>query len=306
MANLKESLDFMNQVYTEQVKDVDEKGYADLWRETTEIFFEDINDAADEHDIIFTFIDIDYLDGYFIFGTGTNSVVHFHITECPGWKFGIWWDEPEDESKVTGHFFAQFEEIIDKFKPSASTIKCDFSIHNLGDRNNYFDTWSVRKLIEFIHNEPYLAFCRDYCCYDYNETYLSREEAKEIYDKYRTQTDKENELTIKYNTKILKWVEENILPRFNDARIEDMGEYVSPRYNVVATLDKNSGAVNEAGVYSWFNDEMSKDEQNLSNEFDVLMKEAEKAFEEIGSWYFAPIHKNVYFIIDVDEGNEND
>lgn len=300
MPDIENFFETLNNMYTKQVEEADTTGNADIWKKATDIFFEDIN-AADE-DVTFTFTDIEYLDGYFIFGTGTNSVIHFHVDECPGWKFGIWWEAPEDD-KVKGEFFCQFEETIDKFKPSASTIKKEFVIN---EPKNLWDTWYIRKILEYMKNEPYLAFCRDFCCYDYNETYLSREEAKEIYDKYRTQTDKENELTTQYNTKILKWVEENILPRFNDARINDNGEYWSPRYDVVAPLDKNSEIANEAGFYSWFNDEMTDEDKKLLDGFNALIDEAKNALTEIDSWYYPPIHTNVYFIIDMNGGNEND
>lgn len=299
MPNVENVFETLTNIYTKQVEEADTKGNSDIWKKATDIFFDDIN-AADE-DTIFTFTDIEYLDGYFVFGTGTNSVIHFHVDECPGWKFGIWWGAPEDDN-IKGAFFCQFEEIIDKFKPSASEIHKDFSMAlvNTNDLiSNYWDTWYIRKILEYIKNEPYLAFCRDYCYYDYNETYLSREEAKEIYDKYRTQTDKENELTIKYNTKILKWVEENILPRFNDARIDDNGECWFPRYHVVAPLDKNSDVVNEAGVYSWFNDKITDEDKKLLDDFNALIEEAKNALTEIDGWYHPPVHSDIYFYIQV-------
>ena len=61
---------------------------------------------------------VTHLGGYFIFDHGKDMVVHFHIKECKGWLFGIWWDL-EDKNRFT--FFTQFEKTIDKFKPSAST-----------------------------------------------------------------------------------------------------------------------------------------------------------------------------------------
>ena len=298
MPDIENFFESLNNIYTKQVEEADTKGNADIWKKATDIFFDDINNTDDA---TFTFTDIEYLDGYFVFGTGTNSIIHFHVNECPGWRFGIWWNAPETHAevgiKVGGEFFAQFEETIDKFKPSASTIKKEFVIN---EPKNLWDTWSIRKILEYIKNEPYLAFCRDYCCYEYNETYLSREEAEEIYNKYRTQTDKENELTTQYNTKILKWVEENILPRFNDARIDDNGEYWFPRYDVVAPLDKNSEAVNEAGVYSWFiNDEMTDEDKKLLDDFNALINEAENALIEIDGWYHPPVHSNIYFYIQI-------
>ena len=295
----------LSNMYAEQVKEADEEGYADLFKRATDIFFEDLNDL--EYDSSLSFTDVEYLDGYFIFGTGTNSVIHFHIKECPGWKFGIWWNVPEDISDgsklfIKGEFFAQFEEAIDKFKPSASNIHETFSIQSEG--KNYLDVLDVRKDIEFIRDEPYLAFCRDYWYYDYNQTYLSREEAKQRYDDWREERDKEKALTTKWDSKILKWVEDNILPIFTNAEIVDQGEGWSPRYDVFAPLNENSDIADEPGWYSWYADEKTEEDIKLLKEFDALMEAAQKEFKEINSCYFYPIHQSVLFYSKEEDRND--
>jgi len=301
MPDIENVFETLSDIYTKQVEEADLKGYADLFKKVTDLFFEDLN--IDTNDVPFTFTDIEYLNGYFIFGTGTNSVIHFHIKECPGWKFGIWWDEPEVDTKICGHFFAQYEENIDKFKPSASIIKNDFCIKGL--TINYWDTHYIRKAIEFIMNEPYLAFCRDYYCYDYNETYVSREEAKKIYDDWRAKTDKGIKLTKKWDDKILKWVKDNILPIFINAEIKDMGEGWSPRYEVFAPFSENSDIVNAPGCYSWYADEKTEEDIELLKEFDALMEAAQKEFrEEIDSCYFYPIHQSIIFYNNEEEEND--
>lgn len=292
----------LGKMYDKQVKKANKKGYANLFKKVTDYFFEDLNDS--EYDGSFSFIDVEYLDGYFIFGLGTNSVIHFHIKECPGWKFGIWWDAPENKNAcVNGEFFAQFEETIDKFKPSASNIRRTFSI--LREGKNYLDVLSVRKDIEFILNEPYLAFCRDYCYYDYNQTYISREEAKQIYDEWRERTNKEKDLTTKWDSKILKWVEDNILPTFTNAEIKDMGDGWYPRYDVFAPFSENSDIVDKPGCYSWYIDEKTEEDTDLLKEFDALMEAAQKEFKEIDSYYFEPIHQNVIFYNEEEKINEH-
>lgn len=293
----------LNNIYTKQVEENDKKGYADLFKKVTNFFFEDIND--DEDTVNFTFTDIKYLDGYYIFGFGTNSVIHFHIKECPGWKFGIWWHEPKDNIKVPGEWFAQFEETIDKFKPSHSTFIREFTIENKDNINDRYcyDVWDIRKDIEFIMNEPYLAFCRDYCSYNYNQTYLSREEAKQVYDEWRERTNKEKALTTKWDSKILKWVENNILPNYINAEIKDMGEYRFPRYDVFVPFAENSDIVDEPGWYSWYSEEETEEDIKLSKEFDVLMEAAQKEFKEIESYYFSPIHQSVIFYNKEEEEN---
>jgi len=267
-------------MYDEHVEEANKKGNTVLFKEAANYFFKTLNDK----DVTkFTFIDIEYLDGYFIFGMGTNSVVHFHIKECPGWKFGIWWDEPKSATEVSGKWFAQFEETIDKFKPSASIFYQEFNIKGSGIED-------IRKDIEFIKNNPYLAFCRDYYGYDY----LSGEEAKQQYDEWREKTDREKVLTIEWDSKILEWVKINILPLFTDAIIIEE-EDCRPKYEVVAPLDKNLDIVGKPGYYSWYADEMTEEDIELSKEFNILIEEAKKIFEEIDSYYFSPIQPCILF-----------
>lgn len=197
------SLDALIEVYDKQVAEADENGFADKFKICTEFFFKDINDSYPLEDSPVHFEDIEYLDGYFIFGMGTNSVVHFHIKECPGWKFAIWWSPPEGE-KITGEFFTQYEETLDKFKPSRSIcrdITMQYSAENIT-----CSCYEVARLINYIHQEPYLAFCMDYYGWNYNEEYHTREEAKQKYDEYRIWQDNKNKFTKINNDNILLFV----------------------------------------------------------------------------------------------------
>lgn len=56
-----------------------------------------------------------FLDGYFLFSYGENSVFHFILKELPDIKFGVW----SFDNKV--EMFAEYIPYIDKLKPSAST-----------------------------------------------------------------------------------------------------------------------------------------------------------------------------------------
>ena len=117
-----------------------------------------------------TFNDIQY-NGY------SSDIIQFHIAECPGWLFGIWWNQPEeieDRKKIehskylSGTFFAQFEEIIDKFKPSCSEICYNFTICPDNDPETVYNLMDEAAVINFIHFYPSLAFCRDYLGWNYN------------------------------------------------------------------------------------------------------------------------------------------
>lgn len=96
--------------------------------------------------------DIEYGNGYFIIERGEDMVVHFHIKELKGWKFGIWWDLDGDQEF---DFFTQYERDIDKFKPAASTFVKE---------NVVLEDWNLKDLVEmcrFIKKHPYRAWALD-------------------------------------------------------------------------------------------------------------------------------------------------
>ena len=108
--------------------------------------------------------DIEYLNGYFIFEYGKDTVVHFHLKECKGWKFGIWWreldkDKQDKTYKLQYDFFAQFEKNIDKFKPAASTfVEEDIWFAEKGDDALGYD---MEPICKFIKNHPLKAWDAD-------------------------------------------------------------------------------------------------------------------------------------------------
>lgn len=67
-------------------------------------------------------IDVKWVNSYFVFETGEDSIVHFKIKQCRGWLFGMWFiDGTDDEpNKRRFELFGQPENCIDKFKPSYS------------------------------------------------------------------------------------------------------------------------------------------------------------------------------------------
>lgn len=273
-------------LYNESVEEADQAGYADKFKTATEKFFDGLGCYFKEHNFGEVHVtDIEYLDGYFIFGYGTNSVVHFHIDECPSWKFGIWWNAPEDTKKkyVTGDFFAQFEETIDKFKPSASVISTTFNVVPESQANEY-TAYEAYSIISFIHNEPYLAFCRDYMYWDYNTEYHSREEAKAAYDDYRQREDKEVRVCADLDKQMLDWVENNMLPEWNNAKIIDRGDSWSPRYQIVAPFVDNTEFADEPGYYG-----LDKGDP-IAEEFKKLQEKLHQiALDEDVYWSY-PIH----------------
>lgn len=97
-------------------------------------------------------VDVQFGNGYFIFDHGKDMVVHFHIKELKGWKFGVWW-HVDGEKRFD--FFTQYERDIDKFKPSASTLVLN---------DVMVEDWYMKDLVNmcrFIKKHPYRAWKLD-------------------------------------------------------------------------------------------------------------------------------------------------
>lgn len=285
----------LEKIYNDAVEDVDKLGYSETWKLCTDLFFENVNKALNaqgRNEVHFS--DVVYLDGYYIFGYGTNSVVHFHIDECPGWKFGIWWDEPSSDNPnvVSGQVFSQFEETLDKFKPSASSFCCTFSISLEGNSDDH----PFKKMTEFfvlIQDRPMTAFAVGYCYWDPREH--TEEDAAVKYREFRARKDEENHFKKVMDDKLLSWVMENIVPYFEGAEILDKGDSWSPRYELIAPYDKNKDLVESPGCYSWFADD-DEEGQKLVEEYRKMLEDADEYGLMHHIWYFWPMHQDITFI----------
>lgn len=173
-------------LYKAQVEEQDAKGDPEDFKKAAEALFDAIRSNG------FNIVDVIYMDGYFIFGHGTNSVVHFYIDKCPGWRFGMWM-EHADKTSVRAQIFAQYEDIIDKFKPSASSY-CECIRIELGEHPMCYsaDTLAM-SMVYYISSHPELAWYRDLHFVDYNTEYVSEETAKEEFTKWKAGLELEDE-----------------------------------------------------------------------------------------------------------------
>lgn len=293
------------EMYDAQVKKHDEAGYAQRLKEATEVFFRDVNNMFSFfHENSVHFTDVEYLDGYFVVGLGTNAVIHFHIEECPGWIFAIWWDIPDGDGEladtIRGQFFTQYEETVDKFKPSRSEICCDISVEFSGAHKSC-DCYKAREAIKFIKTEPALAFCRDYCGWDYNAEYHTREEAEQQLAEYKVFAENKAKYTKICNEKVMAFVREKVLPQFNDAEMcRDEGW--SPEYHIVAPYKSNKDLVEEPGMYDFFNDD--EEGKALATEFASIKKECDAIADKYGFIWFSPIDNSV-LVYDEDKDSDD-
>lgn len=275
------------ELYTESVNKADAAGLAEVYKQATDMVFDSLKKQID-FDITVT--DVEYLDGYFIFGMGTNSVVHFHIKETPGWKYGIWWspvERPEDTEeyytdRLHCSIFAQYEEEIDKFKPSASMVCVEFTVNLKSPTTNV--AWEFARDIEFIHDEPYLAFYREMHYTNFNREYISRAKAKAYFEKHNKQKKLEAE-TIALNNKemlgtLYKMLKEDIDE--GTCFIQDRGDSWSPRYEIII---KNTWEI-EDGCYGLFDLFEEADAAEMQKLLDKVVKDCKKRAKKAGCYWY--------------------
>lgn len=290
--------------YKNSVEEADKKGYADTYKKAMELV---VSKIAEDDQTPFHIEDVKYQDGYYIFGTGTNSIAHFHIKEIPGFLFGIWWNEPKvDEDKnrtvVPGEMFAQYEDNIDKFKPSRSEFCWNISaVFYTQFEDDINGRYMLLQELKFMANEPYLAFCRDYCGWNYNSEYHTRAEAKKTYDKYLTFKANKEKYTKENDELVLAFIKDKVLPLYNNSYIYDCGENWSPRYEVVAPLKDNlDKGVEEHGLYDLF-DESVQEEKAVKKEWKALLKRCNSVANKYKFWWSNPASDCILF-----KGDENE
>lgn len=283
--------------YNNQVKEQDKLGTADKYKKAWDIFSESITKEK------FNIVKVEFLDGYFIFGSGTNSVVHFYIEEIPGWKFGIWWNSEKNQKKIIkGSFFAQYEKNIDKFKPSNSVISHEFSINTDEPTTYYF--YEIINTLNFMKNEPELAFCRDYNCWNYNVEYHTREEAKKEFEKYLNYEKNKNYYTQVCDSKIVDWFKNTFEKELKEKNIllVDRGNSIDPRYEIVYHCPKDLYKKLER-VNGFYSLEDIFDDRNIEDSYLKITEECEKISDKYEFYWFRPIQLNA-LVCDTKKFNE--
>ena len=294
------------------IKKYDKKGYAPVYKAMAEQLFQVITDDMFKYswdkikgvDAIHV-EDVQYLDGYYIFPMGTNAVVQFKIEECPGWLFGIWWKEPENRKagpfKMTGTFFAQYEKIIDKFKPSVSTIKSELQAEVIKESKcsqdkiwHISDYTDVLNQIRFIIKQPELAFCRHYQAWDYNVQYLDKRRAKKVFQKWAVWYDNKEKYSKICDDKVVDFVTDKILPLYKGAELIDRGPCWSPRYQITCKLSEYDSTL-QPGHY-----DLDELDYELKRQWDTLNEECDKISEEHEFIWSTPVSYTIAVIDDAD------
>lgn len=281
--------------------------FAAIYKEAAEVFFNSLATEADSWSRTITVEDVEYLNGYFIFDFGENTVVHFHIKETPGWKYGIWFNLVRKNStnrKYARYYkdrfecrvFAQYEEEINKFKPSRSTI-CETI--PLSIINGKVEIAAMDKLmdfegqVDFIHSEPYLAFYRDMHSADFNQKHITKAKAKAYFEKYFEEK--------RARQAVRKQNDEEILAFYKDLLKDDVAagncfiwdceECCSPRYDIVM---KNIWADLEPGHYSLA--DLLDTWDDAEARLDVIVAECQKRADAVEMCYFENFHRSALVV----------
>lgn len=286
----KNPLTAIKEFYDKTLAEEDAKGNSELYKKCFDSFIEYLKKGFitkynQKKPTTFTVIDVEYLDGYFLFAYGTNSVVHFHIKELPGWKFGIWFNTDEKyKDEVYAQIFWQYEDYIDKFKPSASSYVFTINFDIKENEIICCPEYEVEKALKFILDEPALAFCKE-LFYRSDYEYHSRMSARIKKFKF-TFLDKFNKkLSDHLQQYILKWSRREVEKLLGfKIYIYTRSPNVTPRYALYASIKEGSGI---------------EDRDNLS--FEEIDEKFNKKYNKINLLfskcpeYYPPIHKWIIF-----------
>lgn len=259
--------------------------------------------------------------GYFIFTFGGNSVNIMQIKGLEDWRFGLWWTTHEEADKqyISGEFFCQFEDDIDKFKPSRSHFIENISIPTT--KNKYhiqpyeeakeFGNDRFNNMLNYLKHHKIYAWSEEYCWskHDYKIPW-TRFKALRHYVKHRIEQKIEHKYSDWANHKLCRFLTKNVLPAFEDGFIHHYHN-MSPAYQIVIPLSQNRKLFKSRGFYSIF--ELTDEEKQGDNlpenwvrycenepKIHKKWKKLEKRYERIGEffniWYYNEVSKDVLVV----------
>ena len=272
-----------------------ERSIGNLLKCCTKYFLTVIQCEFTVHGKSMTASDIEYRDGYFVVRFGKNSVVHFHFDELPEWKFGIWWKFPKDTNNVDtikGTLFAQLESEIDKFKPSASDICCEFEILR-SDGGMLVDTLEIFEQLNNMLVNKYSCIC--------NELYIetkSEKDAQSQYAKYLMKEASHDACVQFLDNLVLDYVYKNLLPSIKGAHICGNRNSVLDKYDILAPYKENKNLVTEPGIYYLLAYVDTVKGGNCIKEWDDFVESCEKIAKENKVYWDCPISTEICFTED--------
>jgi len=275
----------LRDIYKDGVDKENGYGYSNVYKRATKRFLDEVSEYCNEYGHFnINIVDLVYEDGYFICGMGKNSVVKFRVKEVPGFLFGIWWDHDEGvkydktkDGKISGKLFAQYEDDIDKFKPSRSKFLVEFEVRWIGGKSILFteNAYDAYRMIRFMVEEPDLSWARHHFGWNYNWEYHTREEAEEEKKKYIEFKEREEIVTAELNERCVSAVRNALSDEIEAGvtKILDSGDHCNPRYEIVvdqSSFNKKDKPSVGSYLLIWEDDIVKK----MTDEFERCKEEA--------------------------------
>lgn len=109
----------------------------------------------------------DFCDDVVKYGGIEDSVIHFRVKGVNRhWQFAMWlyeenYDDPEKQNEPLIYFFCQWDNQIDKFKPSRSPACVEISVTEFKCEIEEpdCDFWHIRSMLEMLKAHPIICYC---------------------------------------------------------------------------------------------------------------------------------------------------
>lgn len=245
-------------------------GFSKRELEHFELILKALRDKISEKGL--TIQDEVYPEGYLF--ANDYKIWIFDLAECPDWSFGVWLVEDnekdnkkddEKEKKYCMWLFAQHKKYIDKFKPFASALCVEENIwvSDLeGDGDIHYEIDEALQVVDFVKEQPYLAWYRDVHWTNFNLKYVSPEEAKKDFEEHEAERLKREQLEAELDAEETAWMK-NYYDKTGYKYKITTDENYWPKHSVIIE-DKDV----EPGCYGML-DEKEKEE------FDKILKKYE-------------------------------
>lgn len=214
----------------------------------------------------YTPTDISIGDYYFISDMGDCGNVHFHIKELPGWKFAMWigWYEKEqkgDRNRLVLQLFTQHEDYIDKFKPSRSYYKIDFTYEDIFAQPKEYRYLEIKWLLDHIKHNNAVAYVHNAICWGPDDYCPENYYRKFIELKFSNYKRKLNNM----------W--KDVRPLYNKIKIPLMNQYsIVNRVEIIDNNTADSECSPRWDMNIYFNKVYDNDDKQQEAESELLYK----------------------------------
>ena len=146
--------------------------------------------------------------------------------------------------------------------------------------------------MQFIKDEPYLAFTKNITSYDYNTYYLTRAEAKKIFKEWYKRDKRQAKFDKQYTKAKIKYITKYCSKMYKNFRIYDLGECFSARYQPMADFD-GLPPFEKPGCYDLFSIFTEDVEKKLDEGLTKLERKYERKASKLVVWDFSMVCNDI-------------